>query len=310
MTWVVSGASGLVGGALVRDLAADGIPVRKLVRGDPHDVHTPDIAWSPADRRLDGTALGGSDAIVNLAGENIGGERWNEARKKVFWDSRIDGTRLIVEAIAALEPSARPAVLINASAVGFYGSRGEERIDESSAPGTGYLSELCQAWEAEAMRATEHGVRVVLVRIGTVLDASGGALAKMLPPFRMGVGGAQGKGTQYQPWITLADVVRVIRFVAREESIRGPVNAVAPEPTRNAEFARALGRALGRPAVIRTPAFAMYALFGRELVDQLVLSGADVRPRVLSEAGFTWHHPTLEPALRAVLATSSRRSAR
>jgi uncharacterized protein (TIGR01777 family) len=299
MTWAITGSSGLVGSALAADLARDGTPVRRVLRGP---AEAPDLSWDPAAGWIDAEGLAGVDVVVNLAGENIGDGRWTDERKERIRASRVEGTKLLAKTLAELPAEARPSVLVNASAVGFYGHRGEEEIDESSPPGDGFLSEVCQAWEAATAAAEDAGVRVVLLRIGAVLDAHQGALAKMLPPFRLGVGGPQGKGTQFMPWIAIDDLVRVIRFVAANDTISGPVDAVAPEPTRNADFAKTLGHVLGRPTFLKTPALAMYALFGKELVDQLLLGGADARPKKLIDAGFIYTHATLEGALRHLLA--------
>jgi uncharacterized protein (TIGR01777 family) len=298
VTWAITGSSGLVGTALRRDLEKDGLPVRRVLRGK---AEPPDVSWDPAAGKLDGSGLAGIDVVVSLAGENIGDGRWTAERKERIRASRVGSTRLLAKALADLPAEAQPSVLISASAMGFYGDRGDELIDESAPMGKGFLAELCRAWEDATAPAREAGIRVVLLRIGVVLDPKEGALAKMLPPFRMGVGGPQGKGTQFMPWITLADMVRIIRFVAREEGISGPVNAVAPEPVRNADFAKTLGRVLGRPAVLHTPAFALYALFGKELVNELLLGGARLTPKKLVDAGFAFANPGLEGALRAVL---------
>ncbi|RME27158.1 MAG: TIGR01777 family protein [Deltaproteobacteria bacterium] len=290
----ISGASGLVGRALATALSSEGHRVVPLVR--PGSVGD-GVRWNPSE----GPALPDglvADAVVHLAGENIGGGRWTAARKQRIRDSRVVGTRRLAEALAALP--APPRTFIVASAVGIYGDRGDAWVDEDSPPGTGFLAEVCQAWEAAAQPACSAGIRVVQVRIGVVMSPEGGALPRLLWPFRLGLGGPVGTGRQYVSWIALDDLVGVFRFLLARTDIAGAVNAVAPHPVTNADLARILGAVLGRPAVLPLPAAAVKLLLG-EMGAALLLSGALVRPKVLTEAGFVFRHPDLEEALRALL---------
>ncbi len=286
----ISGASGLVGRALTAFLETGGHEVRALVRRAPRGPG--EIRWDPAAGTVDRAALEGLDALVHLAGENVG-ERWTDARKKAIVASRVDGTRTLAEAILALD--APPKVWVSASAVGFYGDRGDELLDEDSAAGTGFLADTCRAWEAETARA-EPRTRVVRGRIGVVLTALGGALAKMLPPFRKGVGGVVGSGRQYTPFLSLDDLVAGILFAIRNETLVGPVDLVAGSVT-NAEFTRALGAALSRPTFMPLPAAMIGALFG-EMGREVLLGGQRVVPKRLPEAGFRFLHPDLGALLR------------
>ncbi|MCB9915072.1 MAG: TIGR01777 family protein [Planctomycetes bacterium] len=295
-TILVTGASGLIGSALVRRLRAEGHRVRPLVRRPPREAA--EIAWDPAKGWLDPRELEGADAVVHLAGENIAGGRWTAERKRVLDESRRRGTGLLAATLAQLEHP--PAVLVSASAVGYYGDTGEEVVDERASSGAGFLPEVCRHWEAAAAPARDAGLRVVHPRIGVVLAADGGALAKMLTPFKLGLGGRLGSGRQWMSWISLDDVVSVLHAGVFDERLSGPVNAVAPTPVRNDEFTAVLGRVLGRPTVAPVPAFALRALVG-ELADELLLASLRVEPRALEQAGFAWEHATLEGALRAVL---------
>jgi uncharacterized protein (TIGR01777 family) len=236
--------------------------------------------------------------VVHLAGENVAAGRWSLARKERIRSSRVEGTRLIAEALAGLDRP--PPVWVNASAIGFYGDRGDERLDETSAPGDGFLAETCVAWEAATAAARAAGVRVVLLRIGIVLDAKGGALARMLTPFRWGLGGRLGHGRQFMSWITLDDLVGVLRRALVDGGLEGAVNAVAPRPVTNAEFTRTLGRVLRRPTLLPAPALAIRLLLG-EMGQELLLAGARVRSAELERCGFEFRHGQLEGALRAVL---------
>jgi uncharacterized protein (TIGR01777 family) len=297
MRIAVSGSGGLVGGALVRSLAAVGHHVVRLVR-DASRVGPDAVIWDPASGRVDGKCLEGLDAVVHLAGENIAAGRWTAARKARIRGSRVEGTRLVAGALAEL--ARPPGVLVNASAVGYYGNRGDETVDEESRPGTGFLAETCVAWEAATAAAARAGVRVVRLRIGVVLSTRGGALARMLPAYRWGLGGPVGDGRQWVSWVTLEDLVRSIRHALRNDGLDGPVNAVAPQPARSAEFARALGRVLGRPARLPLPGWAVRGLLG-EMGEALLLGGARVLPTRLGEAGFEFRHAELDAALEAVL---------
>lgn len=305
---LVTGSTGLVGTALVAALRPQGRIVR-LVRGSPAagdrsgdasgDPYGHAVRWDPRAGTIDAGGLEGLDAVVHLAGENIAGGRWNEERKRHIRDSRVEGTALLARTLAGLE--SKPGVLVCASAVGFYGDRGEERLDEQSAPGEGFLPEVCVQWEAAADPAREAGIRVVHLRIGIVLSPDGGALKKMLLPFRLGLGGPLGNGRQFMSWISLPDLVGVIRLALEREDLAGPVNAVAPESVRNREFTKALGRALRRPTVLPAPAFALRLLLGREMADALLLASTRVLPARLQSAGYIHQHPDLDGAFAALL---------
>jgi uncharacterized protein (TIGR01777 family) len=293
----VSGATGLVGSHLCASLAAAGHRVDRLVRRAPAP-DTTDIAWDPAKGSIDADALDGTDAVVHLAGESIADGRWTAEKKRRIRDSRVQGTTLLCRTLAAL--ANKPRVLVAASAVGYYGDRGDELVTEASPAGRGFLPEVCRDWEAACQPARDAGIRVVNVRLGVVLTPKGGALAKMLGPFKAGLGGRVGAGRQYMSWIALDDLIGAIHFVLAADRIAGPVNATAPNPVTNAEFARTLGRVLRRPAVIPAPAAMIKLAFG-EMGRALLLEGARVLPHVLQQAGFEFHHPQLEPALRALL---------
>ncbi len=297
MRVLVSGASGLVGGALCALLPARGHTVARLVR---RAARAPDeIAWDPAAGVLDTPALAGLDAVVHLAGAGIAEQRWTPGRKRELVDSRVRSTSLLAAALASLPVP--PRVLVSASAIGWYGERGDEPLDESSAPGEGFLAELGRAWETAATPAAAAGVRVAHPRIGVVLTPRGGALAKLLPLFRLGLGGPVGSGRQWWSWITLDDLLLALLHALEHDEVRGAFNAVAPAPVRNAEFARALGRALNRPAWLPAPAFALRAALGRELADGVLLASQRVTPGVLARTGFAFGDPVFEPALRRLL---------
>lgn len=288
---VVSGASGLVGTALCAFLTTGGHRVRRLVRGEARGAD--EFRWDPSGGSVDPAAFEGADAIVHLAGENIAGGRWNAAHKARIRASRVDGTRTIVEeARRAVNP---PPVLVSASAVGIYGDRGDERVDEGSSQGDDFLAEVCQAWEAEASRY--EGGRTVMARFGVVLSAAGGALAKMLPPFLAGAGGRLGSGRQWMSWVALDDVVGALHHALFDDSLSGPVNVVAPHAATNLDFTRTLGRVLRRPTIAPMPAPAARLAFG-ELADHLLLAGQHVGCTRLQEAGYRFEYAELEPALR------------
>jgi uncharacterized protein (TIGR01777 family) len=297
MKVLVSGASGLIGSHLVADLDAAGHQVVRLTRSAA-GLAEAEIHWDPDGGRLDREALQGMDAVVHLAGENIAAGRWTPARKARIRDSRLRGTRLLCEALAGLEHP--PRVLVSASAVGYYGDRGEERLTEESAAGEGFLPELCRAWEAATEPAARAGVRVVHARLGMVLSPRGGALAKMLPIFRLGLGGRLGGGRQYVSWIDIGDVVGAIVHALGDDSLRGPVNVVAPQAVTNAHLTKVLGRVLRRPTVLPAPAFALRLVLG-EMADALLLASARVEPRRLLAAGYAFRHPNLEECLRRLL---------
>ncbi len=297
MKVLVSGSRGLIGSALVRDLADEGHIVTRLVR--PSSKTGGDAAiWDPEKGTVDLGGLEGHDAVVHLAGENIAGSSWTAKRKALIRDSRVRGTQLLCETLSRLER--RPAVLVCASATGYYGDRGSEILREDSPPGKGFLSEVCREWEETTREAARKGIRVVNLRIGMVLSPEGGALAKMLPVFRMGAGGRIGSGEQYVSWISLPDLVGVIRHALATDSLEGPVNAVTPHPVTNREFTKSLGRILRRPTVAPLPAFAARLLFG-EMADELLLAGARTEPAKLLASGYGFRHPELEGALRSLL---------
>lgn len=288
----ITGASGLIGGALARSLRADGATVLAVGRSAAADVQ-----WDPARGTLDARALDGVDAVVHLAGAPIA-QRWTAKRKRDIRASRVQSTTLIARTIASL--SRPPAVFISGSAIGFYGSRGDEVLSETSARGSGFLADVVGEWEEAARPAAEAGIRLVTVRTGIVLSVDGGALKELLLPFRAGVGGPVGNGRQWMSWISLRDVVSALRF-AMTGDLRGAVNLVAPEPVTNAEFSRTLGRVLKRPAFLRVPAFALRALFG-EMAGETLLASQRAEPDRLRAAGFAFDDAVLESALRHVLA--------
>jgi uncharacterized protein (TIGR01777 family) len=304
----VTGATGLVGRPLVAALLAAGHEVTVLSR-EPQRAHArlgvPDgaagvqaVRWSPAHEPAPAAALAGRDAVVNLAGENIA-RRWSAAAKRAIHDSRVTGTRNLVAGLGRCEP--RPRMLLSASAVGFYGPHGEEPLDEESPPGRDFLAELCMAWETEAERASDLGVRVVRARTGIVLSARGGALAQMLTPFRLGLGGRIAGGRQYMSWIHIDDHVALLLAAIEDERFVGAVNSTAPAPVTNAEFTRALARTLHRPSPFAVPAFALRAVYGE--MAQLLTTGARVLPARALMLGFDFTRPELDEALAAALAS-------
>jgi uncharacterized protein len=298
MKILITGASGLIGTALRRSLAEKGRGMLLASRREPKDERH--IQWDPstgfADEDL--VRLEGLDAVVHLAGESISGLRWTDEKKKAIRDSRVQGTRTIIEAFARLEK--KPKVFISGSATGFYGDRGDSEMNESNSAGDTFLSEVCKEWEAESRRAEDMGIRTVLLRTGIVLSKNGGALAAMLTPFKLGVGGVVGSGKQWMSWVSLDDVVAIINFVLENEEIHGPVNAVAPNPVTNAEFTKALGKELYRPTILPLPEFAVNLVFG-EMGDALLLDSTRVVPKRLLEAGYEFKFTDLQPALRHAL---------
>ncbi|HET8948738.1 MAG TPA: TIGR01777 family oxidoreductase [Candidatus Polarisedimenticolia bacterium] len=296
MIVVVSGASGLVGAALVPSLRGVGHRVRRLVR--PGGKAAPDdIPWDPARGRLEASALSGCDAVVHLAGENIAARRWSDEQRKRLHDSRVGPTALLARALA--EAPRPPRVLVQASATGYYGDRGDELLTESSPPGRGFLPSLCVAWEQASAPAAAAGIRVVHVRFGIVLSARGGALRKMLTPFRLGIGGPVGSGRQFWPWIEIEDAVWIVARALEDESLRGPLNAVSPHTVTCREFTSALGHALRRPAVIPLPAFALRLALGD--MATLLLESVRAVPERLVQAGYRFRHPDPDDALRHAL---------
>jgi hypothetical protein len=294
-TIAISGASGFIGTALSGLLKQAGARVRPLVRPGKQGLDA--IAWDPEAGTIDGRALEGVDAIVHLAGDGIADGRWTEAKKERIRQSRVRSTQLLARAITGL--TLKPGVFVSGSATGFYGDRGDEELDEASAPGAGFLAEVCQAWERAADPARAAGVRVVHPRFGVVLSPEGGALQKMLLPFKLGVGGKLGSGTQYMSWISLDDTVRAIVH-AIDHKLSGPVNVTAPRPATNQEFTKALGAALHRPTFLPVPGALAKLAFG-EMADAALLGGARVVPRQLLASGFVFEHAELAPFLARVL---------
>jgi uncharacterized protein (TIGR01777 family) len=308
MRVTVTGASGLIGSALVAELREQGAEVTVLSR-DPSragaTLGVEAVGWDPLAEPAPVAALAGRDAVVHLAGENIA-QRWSTRAKRAIRESRVTGTRNLIaglEAAGAADGGSardgRPRTLISGSAVGYYGPRGEEPLDEDSPAGNDFLAEICIAWEDEAAKASELGMRVVRVRTGVVLDSEGGALAKMLPPFRLGVGGPVAGGAQYMSWIHREDLVGMIRAALEDERWSGPVNGTAPEPVTNREFSHALGRALHRPSLLPVPGFALGLLYGE--MAEIVTTGARVMPAKPLVLGYDFRHPELDEALRSAL---------
>ncbi len=300
----VTGSRGLVGSALLPCLLAAGHRVTRLVRGVPAGAD--EAAWDPARGLTDASRLAGVHVVVHLAGANIAAGRWTPARKVEIRQSRVEGTRNLCEALGRLIPP--PNVLVSASAVGFYGSRGAETLTEDDAGGRGFLADVCREWEAAVEPAARAGVRAVNLRFGMVLSPKGGALRKMLVPFKLGVAGRVGTGGQYVSWIALDDAVGAVAHTMQDDSLRGPVNAVAPGPVTNADFTRTLGRVLRRPTLIPMPALAARLLFG-EMADTLLLASTRVMPARLQAAGYRFRLPELEGALRHLLDRPERRRA-
>jgi len=292
---LVSGGSGLIGTSLVRSLTDDQIPLVRLVRRKPEKPE--EVGWDPEAeepvREL--AALEGLRAAIHLSGANLSAHRWTAAYKEEIVHSRVGSTRALVRVLKRLKSP--PEIFLCASAIGVYGDRGAEILTERSEPGTGFLAETCRAWEAEAERAAEVGGRVVHLRTGVVLARKGGALEKMLPLFRAGLGGRLGSGKQWMSWIVLSDLVRAVRHVVETDALRGPVNLVGPIPVTNAEFTRALGEAVHRPAVIPAPAFALRAALG-EMADAAILASERVIPQRLAETGFRFEFPEIGAALK------------
>jgi len=308
---LVTGSSGLIGTALVDRLLGEGHGVCRLVRGtrrDTDDTRGGDsipavIGWDPDGGTVDLDGLdraGPFDGAVHLAGAGVGDRRWTDRRKETIRRSRTVSTRLLAGTLCRL--AVRPPVLISASAVGYYGIRGDEQLTEDSPAGTGFLAELCQAWEAAAEPAAECGIRTVRLRTGIVISGTGGALGKQLPLFRLGLGGRMGRGDQYRSWIALDDEVGAILHCLRDDALHGPVNATAPHPATDRELARSLGAALHRPAMLVVPATALRLALGREMAEELVLGGQYVLPAALQARGYQYAQPSLDQAVRAAVA--------
>ncbi|MDR7554161.1 MAG: TIGR01777 family oxidoreductase [Armatimonadota bacterium] len=296
MRVMMAGASGLIGRAVAAALRAEGHQVQRLVRRAP--AAPDEVSWDPAGGGLDPAALAGADAVVNLAGRAIARWPWTRRARDEMVASRVGATRLLVETIGRLD--ARPSVFVSASAIGYYGDRGDEVLTESSDPGRGFLADLVQAWEAEARRARAYGVRVVCTRFGLVVAPRGGVLAPLLLPFRLGLGGPLGSGRQWWSWVHLDDVVGAVLTALRVPALDGPMNVVSPAPVTQREFARALGAALRRPAVLPVPAVALRLVLGA-MADETILASQRVRPATLEAVGFVFRWPELRPALEDVL---------
>jgi uncharacterized protein (TIGR01777 family) len=294
---VVTGSTGLVGQRLVQELEQAGATMIRAVRRPVQDSAR-ELFWDPKGGEIDVGKLEGVDAVVHLAGENIAGHRWTATFKERIRESRVEGTRLLSEALSRLR--AKPQAFVCASAIGYYGDRGDQALAESATPGADFLADVCEAWEAACQPARDAGVRVVNLRIGVVLSAEGGALKKMLTPFKLGAGGRIGDGRQYMSWIALDDVVGAIQFILANAAMAGPVNAVSPQPATNAEFTKTLGRVLHRPTIFPMPAFAARLAFG-EMANALLLSSTRVVPQALTSAGYSYRWPQLEGALRHLL---------
>jgi uncharacterized protein (TIGR01777 family) len=293
---VISGSSGLIGRSVVAALRARGDEVTALVRRPPA---AGEAQWDPVAGSIEPGAFDGSDGVVHLAGAGIGDKRWSAPRRAEIVSSRVQTTTLLAHTLAGLGHP--PTVLVSASAVGFYGDRGDEVLTEESTGGTGFLAEVCRAWEEATEPAGQAGIRVVRLRSGVVLSSGGGALARQLPLFRYGIGGRLGSGRQWLSWITLADEVRAILHALDEPAVHGAVNATAPEPATNRVFTRALGQALHRPSVLAVPGFALRVVLGPDLASEMVLAGQRVLPAKLTTTGFTFEEPRIDSALTALL---------
>ena len=296
MDVIVTGSSGLIGSVLVTDLEGDGHRVRRLVRRAPSGPD--EVRWDPTGGEIDRAGLEGADAVVNLAGPGIGDKRWSDARKQELREARVRGTTLLAEALAGLDQP--PRALISGSAIGYYGNRGDEKLTEKSKAGGDFLAELCVDWEAAAQPAVAAGIRVALIRTGIVLAPGGGALEKILPLFKLGLGGRLGSGDQFWSWITLEDEVRAIRHLLESE-VSGPVNLTAPEPETNHTITTTLGEVLHRPTIFPVPRFGPKILLGGEATETFLYASQRVFPKVLEAEGFTFSHPDLESGLRSIL---------
>ncbi len=296
MRILLTGASGLIASALAPVLAHDGHEIVRL-RRTTNSNEGPFPSWNPNKGSITLSGAGHLDAVIHLAGENIA-QRWTPAVKGRIRDSRVGSTKLLSKALASLAQP--PEVFISASATGYYGNRGDELVDEQSPSGTDFLADVCRDWEAATLEATAHGIRVVKLRLGIVLTAGGGALKKILPAFRLGLGGKLGGGRQFWSWIAMTDLLAIIRRILAHQALRGPINAVSPCPVTNAEFTRTLGAVLRRPTVFTVPTIGIKLLLG-ETGETVLLGSCRVRPTVLEQGGFEWQFPTLEAALREEL---------
>ncbi|MGW4500394.1 TIGR01777 family oxidoreductase [Micromonospora sp. NPDC004336] len=299
MRILMAGASGFLGTRLAHRLTADGHRVTRLVRRPPH---TPDERqWNPPAAQLDPAAVAEADAVVNLAGAGVGDRRWNDGYRQLIRSSRVDTTTTLAITIAGLPAGDRPRVLLNSSAVGWYGNTGDRTVEEDAPAGEGFLADVCRVWEAATRPAEDAGVRVVRLRTGLPLHRDGGLLKPQLLPFRLGIAGRLGSGRQWLPWISLADWLDAVVFLLARDDVAGPVNGVGPAPVTNAEFTRELARQLRRPAIVPIPAVALKVVLGGFAHE--ALTSTRVLPGVLTDAGFTYRHPTLRTALQAALTT-------
>lgn len=303
MDVAVTGSHGFVGSALVPALARAGHRAIRLVRSQP--VGADELGWNPEAGTIDVAGLEGIGAVVHLAGAGIGDKRWTDARKRLILESRTTGTGLLARTLAGL--THRPSVLVSASAIGYYGDRGDEPLDEGSAPGSDFVAGVCVQWEAATAPASEAGIRVVRTRSGVILGREGGVLPRMLLPFRLGLGGRIASGRQYMSWVSIDDEVAAILYALTNDSVTGPVNVTAPAPVTNAEFTQTLGRVLRRPTVLPTPLLPLKMRYGAELIQHLLVEGQRALPKRLQETGYQFAHPTLEEALRAVVDRHGRR---
>jgi len=297
MNILLSGSTGMIGSALIEALQSQNHRLTRLARS-PLQSSEPAVQWNPSAGTLNAKDLEGFDGVVHLAGESIAARRWTDAQKAKIRDSRVQGTKLLSETLAKL--SKPPKVLVCASAIGYYGNRGDTILREDSGAGTGFLADICREWESAADPARKKGIRVVHLRIGVVMSPKGGALAKMLLPFKMGVGGIVGNGKQYWSWVSLDDVIGAIRHALMTESLHGAVNAVTPRAVTNQEFTKTLGKVLSRPTIFPLPGFAARLMLG-EMADDLLLSSARIEPARLLASGYKFQHPELEGALRDLL---------
>ncbi len=293
MKVLITGASGLVGTELQKSFTQKGYEMLLASRKEPTDERH--IQWSIEEGFSEPAKLEGIDAVVHLAGENVSGFRWTDEKKKAIRDSRVLGTRNVVDAISKLKN--KPKVFVASSAIGFYGERGDEEVTESSAAGDNFLAGVCKEWEAESRRAEDAGIRTVLLRTGIVLSKDGGALGTMLLPFKLGVGGVVGSGKQWMSWISMDDEIAVINYVIENENIRGAVNSASPHPVTNHEFTKTLGEVLYRPTFLPLPEFAVSMVFG-EMGDALLLASTKVMPKRLEDAGFEFKYPDLKTAIQ------------
>lgn len=298
MKILMSGSSGFVGSALQQFLKRDGHSITRLVRHE-HEKEAATILWDPERGQIETSALEGFDAVVHLAGENIAGGRWNEERKQRILDSRVQGTRTLGQALSKLKNP--PQVFVSTSAVGYYGNRGDTFCTEDTSNGAGFLAEVCRQWEAATEPAKQAGIRTAIMRFGVVLSPNDGALAKMLPVFKLGLGGVFGSGDQYISWISIDDLLAIILFTINNVFIEGPINVVSPHPITNREFTKTLGKVLNRPTILPVPAFALKLVLGSEMAEEMLLSSTRTDPFRLHQAGYQFLYPNLEKTLRHLL---------